>query len=46
MQTNFLILGGGCDGLDTAIELRKLMPEATITLVNPAVRISTRYAKA
>lgn len=36
MQTDFLILGGGCGGLETAIELRKQMPDADITLVNPS----------
>lgn len=36
MQTDFLILGGGCGGLDTAIELRKQKPDADITLVSPS----------
>ncbi|HEY7418915.1 MAG TPA: FAD-dependent oxidoreductase [Ktedonobacteraceae bacterium] len=34
MQTDFLILGGGCGGVDTAIELRKQKPDADITLVS------------
>lgn len=35
MNTGFLIIGGGCGGLETAIHLRKLVADATITIVNP-----------
>jgi NADH dehydrogenase FAD-containing subunit len=35
MNTDFLLIGGGCGGLETAIHLRKLVADATITLVNP-----------
>ena len=35
MQTHVLIIGGGCGGLETALELRKQVPDALITLVNP-----------
>src|SRR5215467_3631991 len=35
MNTHFLIMGGGCGGLETAIHLRKLVADATITIVNP-----------
>jgi NADH dehydrogenase FAD-containing subunit len=35
MNTDFLIIGGGCGGLETAIHLRKLVADATITIVNP-----------
>src|SRR5207245_11412723 len=35
MSTDFLLIGGGCGGLETAIHLRKLVADATITLVNP-----------
>jgi NADH dehydrogenase FAD-containing subunit len=35
MNTDFLLIGGGCGGLETAIHLRKLVPDATITIVNP-----------
>src|SRR5512142_648252 len=35
MNTDFLLIGGGCGGLETALHLRKLVPDATITLVNP-----------
>ena len=42
MQTDVLILGGGCGGLETAIELRKQAPDAMITLVNPTVYLVYR----
>jgi NADH dehydrogenase FAD-containing subunit len=35
MNTDFLLIGGGCGGLETALLLRKLVADATITLVNP-----------
>jgi selenide,water dikinase len=35
MNTDFLLIGGGCGGLETAIHLRKLVADATITVVNP-----------
>jgi NADH dehydrogenase FAD-containing subunit len=35
MQTDILIIGGGCGGLEAAIQLRKQVPDAMITLVNP-----------
>jgi NADH dehydrogenase FAD-containing subunit len=35
MNTDFLLIGGGCGGLETALHLRKLVADATITLVNP-----------
>ncbi len=35
MDTDFLLIGGGCGGLETALHLRKLVADATITLVNP-----------
>jgi NADH dehydrogenase FAD-containing subunit len=35
MNTDFLLIGGGCGGFETALHLRKLVPDATITLVNP-----------
>src|SRR5215472_7411061 len=35
MNTDFLLIGGGCGGLETAIHLRKLLADATITVVNP-----------
>jgi NADH dehydrogenase FAD-containing subunit len=35
MNTDFLLIGGGCGGFETALHLRKLVPEATIALVNP-----------
>lgn len=35
MDTDFLLIGGGCGGLDTALHLRKLDADATITLVCP-----------
>jgi NADH dehydrogenase FAD-containing subunit len=35
MNTDFLLIGGGCGGLETAIHLRKLVADATITIVNP-----------
>jgi len=35
MNTDFLIIGGGCGGLETAIHLRRLDADATITIVNP-----------
>src|SRR5215469_14829654 len=35
MNTDFLIIGGGCGGLETAMQLRKLVADATITIVNP-----------
>ena len=35
MNTDFLLIGGGCGGLETAIQLRKLVADATITIVNP-----------
>ena len=35
MNTDFLLIGGGCGGLETALHLRKLVPDATITIVNP-----------
>ena len=35
MYTDFLLIGGGCGGLETAIHLRKLVADATITIVNP-----------
>jgi NADH dehydrogenase FAD-containing subunit len=34
VNTDFLLIGGGCGGFETALHLRKLAPEATITLVN------------
>lgn len=42
MQTDILIIGGGCGGLETAIELRRQVPDATITLVNPSVYLVYR----
>ncbi len=35
MNTDFLLIGGGCGGFETALSLRKLAPDATITIVNP-----------
>ena len=35
MNTDFLLIGGGCGGFETALHLRKLVADATITLVNP-----------
>ncbi len=35
MNTDFLLIGGGGGGFETALHLRKLAPDATITLVNP-----------
>jgi selenide,water dikinase len=35
MNTDFLLIGGGCGGLETALHLRKLVTDATITIVNP-----------
>jgi hypothetical protein len=35
MNTDFLLIDGGCGGLETALHLRRLVPEATITIVNP-----------
>jgi NADH dehydrogenase FAD-containing subunit len=35
MNTDVLIIGGGCGGLDTAIELRQHSGDVVITLVNP-----------
>jgi len=35
MNTDFLIIGGGCGGLETAIHPRKLVADAAITIVNP-----------
>ena len=35
MNTDFLLIGGGCGGLETALHLHKLVADATITLVNP-----------
>jgi NADH dehydrogenase FAD-containing subunit len=35
MNTDFLLIGGGCGGLETALHLRKLVADATITIVNP-----------
>jgi NADH dehydrogenase len=35
MNTDFLLVGGGCGGLETALHLRKLVADATITIVNP-----------
>lgn len=35
MHTDFLLIGGGCGGLETALHLRKLVADATITIVNP-----------
>jgi NADH dehydrogenase FAD-containing subunit len=35
MNTDFLLIGGDCGGLETAIHLRKLVADATITIVNP-----------
>src|SRR5215467_6800639 len=35
MNTDFLLIGGGCGGLEAAIHLRKLVPDAMITIVNP-----------
>ena len=35
MNTDILLIGGGCGGLETAIHLRKLVADATITIVNP-----------
>ena len=42
MQTDVLIIGGGCGGLETAIELRKQVPAAMITLVNPSAYLVYR----
>ena len=42
MQTDIVILGGGCGGLETAIELRKRVPDAMITLVNPSAYLVYR----
>ena len=33
MHTDFLLIGGGCGGLETALHLRKLVADATITIV-------------
>ena len=35
MNTDFLLIGGGCGGFETALHLRKLVADATITIVNP-----------
>ncbi len=35
MNTDFLLIGGRCGGLETALHLRKLVPDATISIVNP-----------
>lgn len=35
MNTDFLLIGGGCGGFEAALHLRKLVADATITLVNP-----------
>src|SRR5258708_19940039 len=35
MNTDFLLIGGECGGLETALHLRKLVTDATITIVNP-----------
>jgi NADH dehydrogenase FAD-containing subunit len=35
MNTDFLLIGGGCGGQETALHLRKLVSDATITIVNP-----------
>src|SRR5438094_327073 len=42
MQTDVLIIGGGCGGLETAIELRKQVPDTMITLVNPSATLVYR----
>jgi NADH dehydrogenase FAD-containing subunit len=42
MNTDFLIIGGGCGGLETALHLRKLVPDATITIVNPQPHLTYR----
>ena len=42
MQTDVLIIGGGCGGLETALELRKQVPDALITLVNPTASLVYR----
>jgi NADH dehydrogenase FAD-containing subunit len=42
MQTDVLIIGGGCGGLETAIELRKQVPDAVIMLVNPTASLVYR----
>ena len=42
MQTEVLILGGGCGGLETAIGLRKQIPDTMITLVNPSTSLVYR----
>ncbi len=35
MNTDVLIIGAGCGGLDTAIQLRQQARDLVITLVNP-----------
>src|SRR6266568_3862111 len=35
METEFLIVGAGFGGLETAIQLRKSSPQAAITLASP-----------
>jgi NADH dehydrogenase FAD-containing subunit len=35
MNTDLLLIGGGCGGFETALHLRKLVADATITIVNP-----------
>ncbi len=42
MNTDFLLIGGGCGGLETALHLRKLVADATITLVNPQPHLTYR----
>ncbi len=42
MNTDFLLIGAGCGGLETALHLRKLVPDATITLVNPQLYLIYR----
>lgn len=42
MNTDFLLIGGGCGGLETALHLHKLVPDATITTVNPQPDLSYR----
>jgi selenide,water dikinase len=43
MKTDFLLIGGGCGGLETAIHLRKLVADATITVVNPQPYLIYRH---
>src|SRR5260370_33158208 len=42
MNTDFLLIGGGCGGLRPAIHLRKLAADATIPIVNPKPDLVSR----